>query len=306
MADNPRNVDTNIFLRSNYAPSPEEETRITVLLAKEEQDLARLNELIEECKKNQELSRRDIDVLKMRLSTTQLRMDVASQLLGRVRNGLENTRKAEVTQYLPSTSSSGEGNNESIYHRQGLNHIRQIYETIVHGTLKHMEDIEALIKREARTVALVQKELQGSLFVERTGQMTLESIVEAREMLLKSINSKKNLFRPISRVPPEIWTEIFRETAFEAPDMTTEFDWHTSSKPWRQSFTLSAVCYQWRMICQADTMMWRNVVVVFQDDEHGFVSDPSTHCSLSKGMLESLTLVTRHISFSEPYTLLQE
>lgn len=306
MAESPHSVNANPFRRSNYAPTPKEEAMITALLAKEEQSLARLNETMQECKQSQERSRRVVEMLQKRISAANSRMCIASQLRDRIWNGLESAREVEVPKCQSSTSSLGEEDEESTYHQQELTSIRNIYETMIHGTLKQLEDIDILLKRQAETAELAQKELESALFIESIGQTTLESTVVQQEILLTSMHSKKSLFRPIWRVPLEIWTQIFRATAFQSPSLTTEFDWHTSSKPWRQPFTLSGVCYQWRVLCRTDPIMWKNVVIILQNEERSSLSDFQTHCSLSRGMLESLTLVTRDINPLEPYTLLKE
>ncbi|KIM24539.1 hypothetical protein M408DRAFT_317541 [Serendipita vermifera MAFF 305830] len=289
--------DTDLFPRANRRPNPAEEAAVKRILAEEEEDLVRLNVSIKEKQKNLDRAQEDVSLLKERMLEVKMRQAVIIQLRDGLQNGLEIIRGMDIlgeeTNFAAQKSKEKGEDENTINCSRKLKNLLQSRETTISGILKQIEDAESLIARQAETLAIAYEELQTSLFVKRISQETLDSTVSQSLQVVASIQSKKNVLRPIWRLPHEIWNQIFHETAYRPLSQAEDIDWNKFLKICRQPLILSAVCYQWRSICRADPRLWKDPVLYIQDDDdYPSNFDFQTYCALTAGIFDTLTIVT--------------
>ncbi|KIM24541.1 hypothetical protein M408DRAFT_317549 [Serendipita vermifera MAFF 305830] len=303
--------DNDLFPRSNRNPTPASEAMVKQLLAKEEESLAHLDKFIEECNETLDLARKNITSSKERMRKAKMRQVVAVQLRDALRNGLESIRGMDImgeeTNSGTQITEEKDEDDDTINYSRELQNLLQPREITILGILKQIEDAESLIARQAETFSIAYEEFQSSLFVERISQVTLGSTASQRLQAVTSIQSKKDAIRPICRLPREILNQIFRETAYQPLRKAEYIKWRRVPNTWRQPFILSSVCYQWRSVCRADPQLWKDPIIIVENDENGSLPDLQTHCTLTGGILDTLTIVAHNApSFDSPMQALEE
>ncbi|KIM24536.1 hypothetical protein M408DRAFT_317538 [Serendipita vermifera MAFF 305830] len=258
--------DADLFPRSNRHPTLAEEAAAKQILAEEEEDLVHLNRAIEKKQKSLDRAQEDVSILKESILKAKTEQAAAVQLRDHLRNGLEVI--------------------------EGLDALEAVSRVIT----TQIENTDWLIRQETEALAIARTNFQGSLFVEQIRKQALDSAIVQHKKLSASIRlKKKNFRRPILRLPPEVWNNIFRETAYQPLCAPTYKRWRDIPKTWRQPFILSAVCHQWRLICRADPRLWKDPVIIIEDSNKAALSDLLTHCVLTAGHFNTLTIVAQEV-----------
>lgn len=157
------------------------------------------------------------------------------------------------------------------------------------------EQIECL-KREIRNlwdkVHHLEMELMGWKFSKGLSEKVIKRLEANRDDLLEELKHGENKFRPIWKVPSDVWSRIFGYYIQNALDgYLKENPKNLGMRP--PIFNLSQVCQYWRYLIHNDTKAWRLVYIapnrVWRQDEQEFITKSLQKASMPITVLTNIS-----------------
>jgi hypothetical protein len=152
------------------------------------------------------------------------------------------------------------------------------------------------LKRDVRTlwdkVCQLEMELSGWKSCKGLSETSIKHLGVSRSGLETELEAGKQAFRPIWKIPSDVWTKIFEHVIQQAKDAYLK-DKMTSYGMRPPIFNLSQVCQRWRYLMQNDPKSWQLVYVapyqVWRQNEYDLVTESIQRSNVPITMLTNLS-----------------